>query len=214
MKKSIVLLISLLFISAISLLILDNLKDSEKYISISQNNSNLTQTNISILNLNAELKKLLNKINKNDLDEVFEKLQFIPPFGNVVISNIKFSKYTLEEKYDIQKNYNATSDTDIIDNINYRYDLYELAKNKVILNNRQVDNIIDEYINLTSDNKILNIKDKFTFKLKDYNSTKTYISYNYNLQVNNINSHIDVIFEHKTKQNLYFDFYFIGNNNE
>ena len=214
MKKSIVLLISLLFISAISLLILDNLKDSEKYIAISQNNSNLTQTNISILNLNTELKKLLNKINKNDLNEVFDKLQFIPPFGNVVISNIKFNQYNLEKQYDIQKNYNSTLDINIIENVSYRYDLYKLGKNKVILNNIQVDNIIDEYINLTSDNKILNIKDKFTFKLKDYNSSKTYISYNYDLQINNINSHIDVIFEHKTKKNLYFDFYFLGDKNE
>jgi len=214
MKKSIVLLISLLFISAISLLILDNLKDSEKFISISQNNSNLTQTNITILNLNAELKKLLNNVDKKYFDEIFEKLQFVSSFGNVVISNIKFYEYNLNDKYDIQKNYNSTSDLDIIENINYKYDLYELAKNKSILNNRQVDNIIDEYVRLTSDKKILNIKDKFTFKLKDYNSSKTYLSYNYDLQINNINSHIDVIFEHKSKKNIYFDFYFIGNNNE
>ena len=214
MKKSIVLLISLLFISAISLLILDNLKDSEKYINISQNNSNLTQTNVTILNLNNEMKKLLNKINKNDLDEIFDKLKFIPPFGNVIISNIELEQYNLEDKYDIQKNYSETTNTNIIENIDYRYDLYEISKKKIISNYRQVENIINEYIKLTGDNKILNIKDQFTFKLKDYNSTKTYISYNYDLKINNINSHIDIVFEHKSNKDIFYDFYFIGDKNE
>jgi hypothetical protein len=212
-KKSVVLLITMLFISGISILIMDNLKDSNKFISLSQNSENLVQTNVAIKNVNDEVKKLLNSMNEDDLNELIENL---PPF--IMYANIKvildISIYDQSDKYIINKNYSDTLDTTLLENIDYRYDLYNIAKNKKIINNRQVNDIINEYVSITKDTKILNIKDDFTFALKDYNTSKTYISCNYDLIINDAVSHVDMIFEHKSKKNKYFDFYFKSENND
>ena len=220
MKKSIVLLITMLFISAISLLVMDNLKDSEKFIDNSQNSINFTQTNISILNINEQLIKQLNEIDKNDLEVAFEYIQLlnVKTIGTMNISNLNPSILNIQSYYDITKDYTNTLDTYLIDNIDYRYDLFALTKDINITNNRQLQNVISEYIEQTKDDKILNILEdnKFLVKYyqyKDTNNTKTFISCNYDIKVNNLKSHVDLIFEHK-KDIKYFDFYVIGNTND
>jgi len=218
MKKSIVLLITMLFISAITLLVMDNLKDSEKFINTSSNSSNYTQMNVSVKNINDELVKELNKISKEDLQTAFTKVKLLNaiPLENIKISNLEPKILKQGDYYDIEKNYSNTQDVYLIENIDYRYDLYYLIKDKNITNNRQIQGIVDEYIKISKDDKILKILEDNKFlanynRYTDSNNTKTFIICNYDLQINNLKAHIDMIFEHK-KDIKYFDFYIIGKN--
>jgi len=221
MKKSIVLLITMLFISAISLLVMDNLKDSDKFITNSQNSANFTQTNISIKNINDVLIKQINKVNDDELDELFSYVELLnsKSIGNVYISNLSPEILDISSFYNIKQDYTNTSDIYLIENIDYRYDLYSISKDKNITNKRQLEYVVNEYINLTKDEKILNVlnSDKFLAnydKYKEGNSSRTFISCNYDIQVNNMKSHIDMTFEHKKDAPIYFDYYTIGNNIE
>lgn len=199
-KKSIVLLITMLFISGISLLILDNLKDNDKFINTTKTTPNLVQINVSIKNINHEIKQTINNIDENSLDIVLDNVPSIIPYGDILISNIELYSLDLTNKYDINKNYTKTD-------IDYPYDLYEISKKNIVYNNRQKDNLIEQYIKITKDDKILNIKDDFLVNYEEYNKTKRYIIFNYDLKVENITTHIDYTFEYKGIDK-YFDFYF------
>jgi len=206
-KKSIVLLITMLFISGISLLILDNLKDNDQFINSTKITPSLVQINISIKNINKEIYKLFNKIDKNDIDEITQQIPPTLPYGDIVVSNILVKTLDFTNKYDMNKDYTQTNDMNLIENINFLYDFNEITKNNKTTNNRQKDYLINKYIKLTQDEKIINIKDDFVVNLVDYNLSKKYISCSYDLEVENITTHIDYIFEHKGKDQ-YFDFYF------
>jgi len=199
-KKSIVLLITMLFISGISLLILDNLKDNDKFINTTKTTPNLVQINVSIKNINHEIKQTINNIDENSLDIVLDNVPSIIPYGDILISNIELYSLDLTNKYDINKNYTKTD-------IDYPYDLYEISKKNIVYNNRQKDKLIEQYIKITKDDKILNIKDDFLVNYEEYNKTKRYIIFNYDLKVENITTHIDYTFEYKGIDK-YFDFYF------
>jgi hypothetical protein len=190
----------MLFISGISLLILDNLKDNDKFINTTKTTPNLVQINVSIKNINHEIKQTINNIDENSLDIVLDNVPSIIPYGDILISNIELYSLDLTNKYDINKNYTKTD-------IDYPYDLYEISKKNIVYNNRQKDNLIEQYIKITKDDKILNIKDDFLVNYEEYNKTKRYIIFNYDLKVENITTHIDYTFEYKGIDK-YFDFYF------
>ena len=221
MKKSIILLITMLFITAIILLIMDNLKDSDKFFNTSSSGANFVQMNVSIKNINNELIKQLNKVSKEDLEDAFKKIKLLTtmPIEIIKIKNIDSKMITQDNYYDINKDYTNTDDSYLIENIDYRYDLFKLVKDKNITNSRQLTSIINDYINITKDDKILKLikDDKFLINYKQYddiNNTKLFISCNYDLQINNLKSHIDMIFEHKKNDIKYFDFYILGKNVE
>jgi hypothetical protein len=89
-KKGIVLLITIFFISAISILILQNIKDTEQLLDNSSYNSDLSQVQITIQNIKDEIPKFLTK-NKANIDIILEKASVIPfKYGNVdLVLNIE-----------------------------------------------------------------------------------------------------------------------------
>jgi len=197
---------------------MQNLDDSEEFFEVVQTSSNLSQTNITINNVKAEILLLFNK-NSEDIDKVFEIIPESLPlqFKNVsllispMLIDLDNYYYIYDKKDDLVKKLYE-------DEIYYPDDFIKLINDNNISNFRQLDYIIDKYVVLTKDTNILNIKDKFTFiknennTLDDANNSRTvtYISSNYEMNINGLNSHVDMLIEVENKKSKikYFDFYF------
>ena len=96
MKKSIVLLISLFFIAAVSLLIIQNLKDTDSY--LSEQNSKFTKTQIMFLinNTKDEISKTLSQNQGNDISSYLDV--DYPLVVKDALITIRVEEY---DKYDI-----------------------------------------------------------------------------------------------------------------
>ena len=196
-KKSIVLLITLFFISAISILILQNLKDTDDFLDEISFDTSLAQVQITIDNVNQEIPSFLKK-NKDNLEEILESSEIIPlRYGSVnLILNILEYDVPL---FNINKlTPKQTSSEEFINNINYQYDFLELINKRKkdygsFKNNKQIRQTIKEYMQLTKDNDILNIQDKFTYLNIDTNLTLYRCEYS--IKVNSINSKVSFLFD-------------------
>jgi len=174
MKKGIVLLVSLFFIAVISLLIFENMDNTDKLIKQSSEDYTNTQVLININNLKDEIGKLLLK-NKDSLDEILENEVFsnkIPLIlGNSKI-NISLMKY--EDIYDINAFINEDeSAKKLLEELflnngvdygafNYFINNYMsfLSKDdKVVKNSSQISLLVDEFVKTTNNNEIYNIID-------------------------------------------------------
>ena len=126
---------------------------------------------------------------------------------NISINEINYKDYyNLNDKLLKQK-----IDDEFNKNINYTYDFFLLINKQKITSFRQIDYIINDYITLTKDKNILNIKDKFTYlDMNDTNST--YVSCKYDIDISGLKSHTDMIFKVGEKKPMSFDFYFKGIN--
>ncbi len=192
-KNGIVLLITLFFISAISILILQNLKDTEKFIKEVSFDSSLTQVQITIDNIQQEVPKFLKK-NKDNIDIILENSLGIPfQVGNVdILLNIE--DYPEKLFYINSLKAESMTSEDFVNNINYKYDFLQLVNaSKPYTNDKQVQQTIKEYIRLTKDDYILNIKDEFGhIKLLE---TERLIQCSYFLRVDDISVDVSFIFD-------------------
>ncbi len=188
-KKGIVLLITLFFISAISILILKNLEDSETFLNSISYDSKLNQLKITHRNIIKQVMKLVNE-NKDNIDIILEKAQSIPlSFNgiNLVINleildsqgcNINDIK-TVE---DIEKKCTQDVSYNILDPYKFVGDLRKIVtdkNSKKIESKKQFDYFIDSYSKSVDDKKVLTIKDQFS-----YFSTKvdtTYLQCDYDI---------------------------------
>lgn len=199
MKKSIVLLISLFFISALSILIFKNLEDTNFFIKEKNDKLKKIQLITSIKNTQVEISKLFLENTKN-IDNIVAKLdsQFIP-------INIKdISVLFMLKEYD-RVNINLLSQSDskkykevnelfldnsISDFDSFKYMFKTLEKEYKITssenknfvnNNKQIDDIIIKFMKETYSNKVLNIKNKLGFidKNENENLYELFIKVNY-----------------------------------
>lgn len=199
MKKSIVLLISLFFISALSILIFKNLEDTNFFIKEKNDKLKKIQLITSIKNTQVEISKLFLENTKN-IDNIVTKLdsQFIP-------INIKdISVLFMLKEYD-RVNINLLSQSDskkykevnelfldnsISDFDSFKYMFKTLEKEYKITssenknfvnNNKQIDDIIIKFMKETYSNKVLNIKNKLGFidKNENENLYELFIKVNY-----------------------------------
>ena len=95
MRKGIVLLITIFFISAISILILQNLKNTEEYLDTISFDTKLSQTQISMDNIQDEIPKFFKK-NKDNIDQILENTAILPlSFGdiNVLLNIVLIPRY-------------------------------------------------------------------------------------------------------------------------
>lgn len=172
MKKGVVLLVTLLFITAISVLILKNLDDSNKFLENQNYIINNSQVLISIKNLQVEVAKLISK-NKDNIDKALEDDFFKVPL-NLNIENLNID-FTLK-KYD-KININDMNDKDsttveklFLKNDIFDYDSFkQVYKKKLqgsnlkVTTTKQVDDIIKTFNKETQNQKIIQIKDKLGF---------------------------------------------------
>ena len=168
MKKSIVLLISLFFISALSVLILKNLEDTNSYINEQNSKFNKAQTLVLIKNLQMQISDIF-KNYEDKIDSIIESqlYEYFPlqideinmlfkilPYDKVNINNL-ISKNEVEKK-EIKKFF---EDNDI-----YNTEvLGSLIKEKNVNSNKQLDDIIDIFIKETYNNKILEVRNDIGF---------------------------------------------------
>ena len=193
MKKSVVLFISLLFISALSLLIVQNLDDTNTYIE----EQNIKLNKIQVLSLFSSAKdaafKVINRY-EDDLEEE-KALPFTINDINIAFSLLEYNKpdinaiYNDNEESKKLENIFLSNDINDFDLFKEVYDDYKnefsstIGKKKVfeINNNKQVNDIINTYINRSYSQNKNNIKNKIGFFTKDDKSKryvlKLYIDY-------------------------------------
>ena len=190
-KSSIVLLITLFFITSISILILKNLQDHEQYISESTLETTLIQVQISSKNIENEVKSLVQKYN-NNIPEIIDITSNGIPFdyGDVKL-NIMLNYYDVEKcnlnDINLTLSIYEQCDNNIVDNILYPYDFIELLrdyKNKYQRFNSQaqIDYFIQDYKYQNRDESIDTIKHHFSFLKMEENLT--YLQCNYEMLIN------------------------------
>jgi len=221
-KKAVVLLMTLMFITSISVLILKNLKDSENFFKVIGTDTSLTQTQITITNVNKEIQEFFKSKKDEDIDEILSNMPEEIPFilnENITII-LSISKYQKEITHNVNDINDTYQNNEFNENIDYPSIFFEILKekrkilkDKNITNIHQVQSIIDEYIFKTKDKRILNIKDNFSYFTISTDTNDTYISCNYDININNINSTVNMIFKvGDTNTSKSFDFNFRNTN--
>jgi hypothetical protein len=191
MKKSIVLLISLFFITALSVLILKNLEDTNTYLSSNNHKINKIQVLTSINNTQQEISKIFIE-NKKYIDDIVSELN-----GTYIPINIKdlSLQFSLRDYDRVDLNLLSSKDSKKykhIEELFGEYDIFDFdtfkytytttesqyknnnsVNDNFINNNKQIADIIDIYIKETTNNKILEIKERLGFLHNDEN-TKLY----------------------------------------
>ncbi|MBU3015861.1 hypothetical protein KO488_13925 [Poseidonibacter lekithochrous] len=187
MKKSIVLLISLFFISALSILIIKNLEDTNLFLEEKNHKINKTQILTSFNNIQIEISKIF-KNNKNNITNIIAELnsEYIPIGIKDILISFTITEYdkvninllSNKDSKDYAELTTLFSDYEIsnFDGFKYVYkeieDEYKNTKDEnegFVKNNKQIDDIINIIIEKTYNNEILNIKNKLGFIKKNEN---------------------------------------------
>ena len=173
MKKSIVLLVSLLFITAISALILKNLDDTNEYISEQNYKLNKAQLLMMVKNAQTEASKFIKKY-PDDLPPL-EGIPFSIKDIDLQLSLVEYDKYDLnllkekdKKKYEHIQEFFWDNSVDGFENLQYL-----LKGAPKLQNSKQVDDIITTFIEQTYSDSILKIKDRLGF-LSSSNEGKLY----------------------------------------
>ena len=173
MKKSIVLLVSLLFITAISALILKNLDDTNEYVSEQNYKLNKAQLLMMVKNAQTEASKFIEKYpdNLKDLSNIPFSIKDI----DLQLSLVEYDKYDLnllkekdKKKYEHIQEFFWDNSVDGFENLQYL-----LKGAPKLQNSKQVDDIITTFIEQTYSDSILKIKDRLGF-LSSSNEGKLY----------------------------------------
>ena len=187
MKKGVVLLITLFFISTISLLVLKNLDDTDKFLVEQNYVLNNTQVLISIKNTKDEVSKLLKKY-KDEVDKILAEGLIVLPINleglNIIIS---FDIYDRVNINDIKKESSTTvKDLFISYNISNYNDFESIYKEKLsksnqkVQTNKQLDDIISTFIKKVENKKIEEIRDYLGFidaeNLYELNISSSYLT--------------------------------------
>lgn len=166
MRKGVVLFISLLFIAAISLLILKNLEDTDSY--ISEQNSKFTKTQMMMYLNNAkdEISKALSK-NQNNKIKSYLNIDYpiILQDAEITIRLQEYDKYNINLlRSDDKKAYiyiqSFLENNDIYDIETFKYIIKD---SKEIKTNKQLDELINNFSKQTYKNQILGVKDYLGF---------------------------------------------------
>ncbi len=192
-KRGVVLFATILFILAISLLIVKNLEITDQFLQISTKNVNIKQLEISIKDINREILNLFKDKDSALLDDMPPTIPF--SYGNVEVV-LELESYT-KQTYKLDKNLGSKTD-DYFNSYIDRNSLLSIIKDLNITNQKQVDYVIEQYIDKTNDRKILEIKDNLTYF--DLNNSKRYISCKYDINIDGLEAKVDMVFEPNTKK--------------
>lgn len=197
-KKGVVLFVTILFILAVSVLIVKNLEITDQFIDISAKNSNIKQLEISIKDINREIIKLFKNKQSSILDDFPPVIPF--DYGNISVE-LALKPYDLK-LYKLDENLTKNPDQYLNSTIDVKI-LSDIIKGKKIVNQRQVDTAIEEYITKTNDKDILDIEDQLVyFSLPEVNGTnsKEYISCQYDIDIDGLKANVDMVFVANSNQ--------------
>lgn len=161
MKKSIVLLVSLLFITAISALIFQNLDDTESYINEQNYKINKIQLLAISKNMQRETSEAIIKHGNNleDFSNSFE-IEGI----KITFSLNEYEKKDVNNLVQSGSSHKDIKNLFINDNVGDFESFKNLVKNRGrITNNKQLNAIIEDFIKETYNKKIISIKHKLGF---------------------------------------------------
>ena len=179
MKKAIVLFISLLFIAAVSLLILKNLEDTDSYVSQQNSKFSKTQMMFYVNNAKDEIAEVLRLVveqnsDKNKQREVLKdyigvNFPIIIQDAKITIRLEEYDKYNInllkekdEKKYEYFKDFLAR------ENI---YDFERLqdifSENNQVKNSKQLDFILEKFEKESYNTDIYKVKDYIGFQEYD-----------------------------------------------
>jgi hypothetical protein len=176
MKKSIVLLISLFFIAAVSLLIIQNLKDTDSY--VNEQNSKFAKTQIMFFLNNAkdEVSKILSQNEGNDIRSYLDMTYpIIVKDAKILVKLQEYDKYNINLlKSKDEKDYESIKkffvENGVYDTETFRY----LMKDKKdIKNYKQLDELLATVTKESYDKRILDLKDYLGFIKFDKKDTDT-----------------------------------------
>lgn len=187
-KKGIVLFVTILFILAISVLIVKNLEITDQFISLSSKNSNIKQLELTIKDVNSAILDLFKNKRRSIIDEFPPVIPF--SYGNVEVE-VTLEPYDLKS-YRLDDNLTKNADQYLANTIDLNT-FSEIIKGKKITNQKQVDAVIDEYITKTNDRDILDIEGQLVYF--DTNSSAEYISCKYDIDIDGLKASVDMIFE-------------------
>jgi hypothetical protein len=195
-------------------IIAKNLENTDEFMDEVGVNSSLSQLNITINNVNTQIMKIIKKIDENGhLDDVLSVIETIPlSYGNVKVL-INLEEYSNEGNYNLNDvNLSQNLDSLFVENVLYQYDFFEVYLKNYrkeygkFTNQKQVNYFLNEYQKETRDDMIHNIKDNFTYVTNDSNST--YLNCNYTVDINNIQSDVNMIFSTDGKDEVDLDISF------
>ncbi len=169
-KKAIVLFITLFFIVAFSILIMKNLDDTDKYIQQSEYQSNINQVLISIKNTQEQFSDLLSKHNnkiRDILDEegsINGKLPLSQKELNITFNIKEYEKVDVNTKKGEENKAlrDLFNDNGVYD-YDYFIDIYHQKVTEKINNNKQLLDIINNFIIKTNNYQIKKIENKLGF---------------------------------------------------
>jgi hypothetical protein len=176
--------------------------DSQKLIKSASFDKSISQVLITIENINQEIPRFLQK-NKDNIDEILAQTSALPfNFNNVDIL-LNISEYTPKEFNLNHLPKDIRSNSDFLNNVGFSYEFFQIINNHKYTNQREVDQVIDQYIYQTNDTNILNIKDKFGFI--DDKNISTLIECDYSINVDDINLDASLIFDLNSSKIKAFD---------
>ena len=176
MKKSIVLLISLFFIAAVSLLILKNLENTDSYINEQNSKFAKTQMMMYLNNAKDEIARVLKLVVEQNSDEnkqrevlkdyVGVNFPIIMQDAKITIRFEEYDKYNinlLKEKD--EKKYEYFKDFLVRENI-YDFERLEdiFSENNQVRNSKQLDFILDKFEKESYNTDIFKVKDYIGFQ--------------------------------------------------
>jgi len=188
MKKGVVLLITLFFITSISLLILKNLDDTDSFLEKQNYSLSNTQILIAIKNTKNEVAKLLIE-NKDIIDRVLENEfseTLIPLKVNDLDIEFGIKKY---EKININEMRNKDSKVVknlLLSNNVFSYELFKdiyedklQNKDNIVETSKQLNDIINTFIIRNDSEEILRIREDLGFlKAEDLYELNIKVKYN------------------------------------
>ena len=166
MKKSIVLLISLFFIAAVSLLIIQNLKDTDSY--LSEQNSKFTKTQIMFLinNTKDEISKTLSQNQGNDISSYLDvDYPLVVKDAKITVKLQEYDKYNInllksKEKKDYEFIKKFFVENGVYDIETF---IYLMNEQEDIKNYKQLNELLLNVKNQSYDKRILDLKDYLGF---------------------------------------------------
>lgn len=166
MKKSIVLLISLFFIAAVSLLILKNLEDTDSYINEQNSKFDKTQILFLINNTKDEVSNILSQNQGNDISSYLDvDYPIVVKDAKIIVTLKEYDKYNInllkskdEKDYESMKKFFEDNSVYDIETLIY------LMKDKQDINNyKQLNELLLNTENESYDKRILDLKDYLGF---------------------------------------------------
>ncbi len=166
MKKSIVLLISLLFIAAVSLLIIKNLSDTDSYLSEQNAKFSKTQIIYFLNNTKDEVSKTLSQNQGKDISSYLNvDYPIVVKDALITITLKEYDKYDInllnkkdEKDYENLKKFLEKNGVYDVENLKYL-----MQNNENIKNYKQRDDLLNDFAIQVYDKRILDLKDYLGF---------------------------------------------------